>query len=238
MTPEEYISKYKELDARRKSFISKNCSNIDRLRHEIAAIEQEVTATENEYSNALIDADNPITEETENKLLHEIEAKKSKLNVYKKSLDKCCNYNVYKEKELQELAAEIHDNFENVIDTYNEQLEEKIQKVNRALEEITPLLEELYTPTIKLLQDLAVINIKAAKYYDADYPNYFYGYPAGEIDKKCKNSGAYIMGKLTVNRYKVFKEIKELAQKYFNLIDEYTNHPTVSLEHIEFCTFE
>lgn len=238
MTPEEYISKYKELDARRKSFISKNCSNIDRLRHEIAAIEQEVIATENEYSNALIDADNPITEETENKLLHEIEVKKSKLNVYKKSLDKCCNYNVYKEKELQELATEIHDNFENVIDTYNEQLEEKIQKVNTALEEIRPLLKELYIPTVQLLKDLAVVNIKAAKYYAADYPNYFYGYPAGEVDKKCKKNGDRIMQKLTVNRTKVFKEIKKLAQEYFNLSDEYTNHPSVSLEILEFCTFE
>lgn len=211
---------------------------MDRLKHEIAAIEQEVTAMENEYANALMDADNPITEETENKILQEIETKKSRLNVYKNALDKCCNYNVYREKELQDIAAEIHDNFENVIDTYNEQLEEKIQKVNRALEEITPLLQELYTPTIKLLQDLAVINIKAAKYYDADYPNYFYGYPAGETDKKCKNNGDYIMSKLTANRYKIFKDIKELAQEYFNLTDEYTSFPSVSLECLELRTFE
>lgn len=181
MQPTKYISTYKELEALKESYQQKNLSSIEKLEKDIDIIESEINNLNNQYSDALINTEDGITEEQENQLLHEIEVKKSRLAAYKKALDKCYGYDVYKEPELREIATKIHEEFNDTINALSEQAGADAEAAEKLLEQLFAIIEKLYSSHVDTLHNLAAININVAKYYDENSADYLAkGYSAGK----------------------------------------------------------
>lgn len=187
MQPTKYISTYKELEALKESYLKKNLSSIEKLESDIDTIENEINILNEKYSDALINTKDGMTEEQENQLLHEIDIKKSRLAAYKKALDKCYGYDVYKEPELREIATKLHEEFNNSMAALNTQAAADGEEAEKLLGRLFSIIERLYRNHVNTLHNLIAINVNVAKYYDVDSADYLYkGCSAGNIEKNYK----------------------------------------------------